>query len=102
MLTAEESKTMTDATRRQFLATSALAGIALPAVHAAENNTVEVALVGAGGRGTGAAVNALSGENGPTKLIAMADVVPQNLNRNYDRLKTQFGDKVDVPQERRF
>ncbi len=100
----------TGKSRREFLTStstrivtaSALAGIALPHVHAAENNTVEVALVGAGGRGTGAAVNALSVENGPTKLVAMADVVPANLNRNYDRLKTQFGEKVDVPQERRF
>ena len=54
-------------TRRQFLETSgavatasALAGVAVPAVHAAENNTIHVALVGCGGRGTGAAGNALS------------------------------------------
>ena len=52
---------------------SALAGIALPHVHAAENNTIQVALVGCGGRGTGAAINALSVKNGPTKLVAMAD-----------------------------
>jgi len=54
-------------TRRQFLAgatraagASALAGIALPHVHAAENNTIQVALVGCGGRGSEAAENALS------------------------------------------
>jgi predicted dehydrogenase len=96
-------------TRRELLAdttriagVSALAGIALPPVHAAENNTIQVALVGCGGRGTGAAVNALSVTNGPTKLVAMADVVPKNLNDNYDKLVTQFGAKVDVPPERRF
>jgi predicted dehydrogenase len=92
-------------TRRNFLSgagASVLAGIALPAVHAAENNTVQVALVGCGGRGTGAAENALSVTNGPTRLVAMADVVPKNLNNNYDKLKTKFGDKVDVPPERRF
>lgn len=79
-----------------------LAGIALPHVHAAENNTVRVALVGCGGRGTGAAVNALSVTNGPTQLVAMADVVPKKLNDSYDKLKTQFGGQVDVPPERRF
>ncbi len=48
--------------RRQFLETtgavataSALAGVAVPAVHAAEHNTIQVALIGCGGRGTGAA-----------------------------------------------
>src|SRR5665811_1997426 len=96
-------------TRRELLANtsraagvSALAGIALPPVHAAENNTIQVALVGCGGRGTGAAINALSVTNGPTKLVAMADVVPTKLNDSYDKLSTQFAAQVDVPPERRF
>src|SRR6266849_3304831 len=66
--------------RREFIkntgklaAASALAGVALPHVHAAENNTIQIALIGCGGRGTGAAINALSVTNGPTKLVAMAD-----------------------------
>jgi hypothetical protein len=95
--------------RREFLASagrgaavSALAGVALPPVHAAGSNTIQLALVGCGGRGTGAAVNALSVKSGPVKLVAMADVVPAKLNSSYDKLKTQFGDQVDVPQERRF
>ncbi len=104
------SEEKTDATsRRQFLTNtsritgaSALAGVVLPHVHAAENNTVQVALVGCGGRGTGAAVNALSVTNGPTRLVAMADVVPQKLNASHDKLKTQFAGQVDVPPERRF
>lgn len=79
-----------------------MAGVALPAVHAASTDTIEVALVGAGGRGTGAADNALSVTNGPMKLVAMADVVPAKMNSSYDKLKTKFGDKVDVPAERRF
>ena len=67
--------------RREFLntsgriaAASALGLGAVPAVHAAENNTIKVALVGCGGRGTGAAINALSTKSGPTELVAMADV----------------------------
>jgi predicted dehydrogenase len=95
--------------RRSFLAStghiagaSALAGVALPHVHAAGTGTLQIALVGCGGRGTGAAVNALSVTNGPVKLVAMADVVPQKLNSSYDKLKTQFAGLVDVPPERRF
>jgi len=96
-------------TRRQLLANttraagiSALAGIALPHVHAAGNDTIQVALVGCGGRGTGAAINALSVTNGPTKLVAMADVVPKKMSDSYDKLATQFPSQVDVPPERRF
>jgi predicted dehydrogenase len=88
--------------RRQFLGASALAGVALPHVHAAENNTIPIALVGCGGRGTGAAINALSVESGPTKLVAMADVVPKKLNDSFDRLMSKFPSQVDVPPERRF
>jgi predicted dehydrogenase len=81
---------------------SALSGIALPPVHAAGTETIQIALVGCGGRGTGAAMNALSVKNGPTKLVAMADVVPKKLNDNYDKLKTKFPGQVDVPPDRQF
>lgn len=100
-----ENKTGTTS-RREFLTkaagASALAGVALPPVHAAEDNTIQLALVGCGGRGTGAAINALTVKNGPIKLVAMADVVPQKLNSSYDKLKSQFKDQVNVPPERRF
>ena len=95
--------------RRDFLtatgrtaAVSALAGVTLPHVHAAENNTIEIALVGCGGRGTGAAEQALSVTNGPTKLVAMADVIPAKMADSYDKLKTKYSDKMDVPPDRRF
>ena len=92
--------------RREFLVNtgraSALAGVALPHVHAAQSGAIQVALVGCGGRGTGAAANALSSPAAPVKLVAMADVVPAKMNTSYDKLKSQFADKVDVPPERRF
>ena len=73
-------KTKTTSTRRDFLvksgtiaAATTLVGTSAPHVHAAEDNTIQIALVGCGGRGTGAAVNALSVQNGPIKLVAMAD-----------------------------
>ncbi|HRZ54085.1 MAG TPA: gfo/Idh/MocA family oxidoreductase, partial [Candidatus Paceibacterota bacterium] len=55
----------TSITRREFIAStgkavaaSALAGVAIPAVHAAGSDSIRVALIGCGGRGTGAAGNA--------------------------------------------
>jgi predicted dehydrogenase len=98
-----------ESTRRDFLKTagtvagvSALSGVAVPAVHAAESNTIQVALVGCGGRGTGAASNALSTKAGPVKLVAMADVFNDKLERSYDTLTEEHGDKVDVKEDCQF
>lgn len=95
--------------RREFIkdagrlaAASALAGAALPYVHAAENNTIQVALIGCGGRGTGAAENALSVNNGPIKLVAMADVFEDKLKSSFKGLSSRFADKMDVPEDRKF
>lgn len=95
--------------RRELLQTSgkvvaagALAGVALPPVYAAEDNTVQLALVGCGGRGTGAAANALSTKAGPTKLVAMADVFQDKLSSSYQSLKTGYEKQVDVPDDRKF
>ncbi|MCS7303819.1 MAG: Gfo/Idh/MocA family oxidoreductase [Thermoguttaceae bacterium] len=99
----------TGTTRRRFLQTtgalagvSALAGVPIPRVHAAENNLIQVALIGCGGRGTGAAADALSVRAGPLKLVAMADVFKDRLDGSYPHLKERFGDRVDVPKERQF
>jgi predicted dehydrogenase len=81
---------------------SALAGLAIPAVHAGENNTIQVALVGCGSRGTGAAEDALSSKFGPTKLVAMADVFPDRLKGSIDHLKRAKANQVDVPDDRKF
>ncbi|NLT78145.1 MAG: Gfo/Idh/MocA family oxidoreductase, partial [Planctomycetes bacterium] len=94
--------------RRDFLkqTSGALAGAALAGAigaraWAGEQNTIQVALVGCGGRGTGAAVNALSTQ-GPTRLVAMADVFDSHLKNSLKNLTTQFGEKVDVPASRQF
>ena len=69
-------------------AVTALAGVAIPKhVYAASENTIRLALVGCGGRGTGAADNALSVTTGPTKLVAMADVFQDRLSPSYHSLK---------------
>jgi predicted dehydrogenase len=81
---------------------SALAGVALPAVHAAEDNAIRIALVGCGGRGTGAAANALNTRFGPVKLVAMADVFKDRLDRSYNDLQGTHAKQMEVPPERRF
>src|SRR5262245_4419950 len=97
------------ASRRDFLKTtgtiataSALAGVAVPAVHAAEDNTIRVALVGCGGRGTGAVGDALSTRQGPIKLVAMADVFKDRLADSYDELKKAHGTKIEVGCDQKF
>ena len=86
----------------QFAAVSALAGVALPHVHAAGNNTIQLALIGCGGRGTGAAANALSTKGGPVTLTAMADVFDKRLKTSFDALKRNHRDLVDVPEDKKF
>ena len=97
--------------RREFLktsgkiaATATLLGASVRGVHAAENSMIQVALVGCGGRGTGAAVNALSVSNAPTKLVAMADVFEKKLEVRHKSLSKKYPgtDKMDVPAERQF
>ena len=89
-------------TTGQVAAATALAGTAVPKVHAAESNTIQIALVGCGGRGTGAAANALSTKSGPIKLVAMADVFVKRLRESYKNINAQFADQVDVPADRMF
>ena len=96
-------------TRREFLKTStkAMAGVALATGiarpgYTAENNTIKVALIGSGGRGTGAAGDALSTKSGPIKLVAMADVFENRLKESYAQVKKDFPEQVDVPEDRRF
>jgi predicted dehydrogenase len=58
-------------------------------------------LVGCGGRGSGAADQALSTE-GPLKLVAMADVFKDHLEGSLKSLSEKHKDRVDVPPEHRF
>lgn len=101
--------TQESTSRREFLkntgriaATSALAASIAPHVYAADDNTIRLALVGCGGRGGGAVGNALSSATGPTRLVAMADVFEDRLTRSHKALSERFGDRVDVPPDRRF
>lgn len=91
-------------TRRNFIrATTTLAAAAAvaPGVFAAGTDTLKVALIGCGGRGSGAADQALS-TTGPLKLVAMGDVFKERLDGSYNMLKAKHADRVDVPEENKF
>lgn len=109
--TPEKTDTVRSDSRREFLKKSGAAAAAttlvassIPKVHAAENSTVRIALVGCGGRGTGAARNALSVPNGQTQLVAMADVFENRLNASYGSLNATINDpeKVAVLDENKY
>jgi predicted dehydrogenase len=106
---ARGSSSPRSSSRRQFLknsgtvaAAATVAGMVVPRVHAAEDNTIRVALVGCGGRGTGAASDALSVKNVPIELVAMADVFEDRLEQSHRGLKNNFGEKGDVPKDKQF
>ncbi len=71
--------------------------------YAAGSGMIKVALVGCGGRGTGAAFNALAAGS-DVKLVAMADVFENRLEESYSRLSLRFGDtgQLDVPDDHKF
>lgn len=107
-MNASHAPTSVSATRRDFLkqTSTALAGLSLaPGLaarsYAAEQNTIKIALIGCGGRGTGAAANALS-TAGPVQLVAMADVFENRLAGSLKNLSGNFAGKVDVPADRQF
>ncbi len=99
------SETQFHADRRSFLkaGTLAAAASALPSVlhaQAGGSDEIKIALIGCGGRGTAAAAQSLAVPG--TRLVAMADAFPDQLESALNNLKAQFGERVDVPQERRF
>ncbi|MEW5974314.1 MAG: Gfo/Idh/MocA family oxidoreductase [Acidobacteriota bacterium] len=94
--------------RRKFLKTSGavlasatLSGIQPRPGYTSENHTLKIALVGCGGRGTGAAANALS-TSGPTRLWAVADVFPERIETSLKLLGEKHCSQVEVPAERCF
>jgi predicted dehydrogenase len=92
--------------RRDFLKTSAvgasvLSGIVLPHVHAAGDDTMRAALIGCGGRGSGAASNAL-GTKPAIKLVAMADVQEAKLKASFEGLVGKHPDRMSVSEDGKF
>jgi len=95
--------------RRDFLKTAAVAGgtialhaAGLPRAYAAGSDEIRVGMIGCGGRGTGAAVNAVNAAPG-VKIVAMGDVFEDRLKSSREQLaKAVPADKLDVSPERAF
>ena len=97
-----------DATRRAFLksTSAAAAGAALTSTvartaHAAGSDEIRFAVVGIGGRGSGAAANIMN-TGGNVKLVAVADAFEHKAASAIRGLSAKFKDKVDVPADRVF
>ncbi len=98
--------------RRDFLlaSTASLAGAALAgnlsiarSAQVGGGDLIKIALIGAGGRGRGAAVNALSNiSHKNVKLVAVADAFQKSIDLSLKAIRQRCGDKVDVPPERQF
>lgn len=100
---------MSETTRRNFMKQTAAATAAAATInsfvtrsaHATGDETVKVALIGCGGRGSGAASQALSTQ-GPVKLVAVADAFADNAKRALENLKREHADRIDVKPDHIF
>src|SRR5579872_4084229 len=88
--------------RHDFLKSSSLAAVGagvlgglgnLPGAYAASDDTIKVGLIGCGGRGSEAAVQACSTQ-GNVKLVAMGDAFPWQLEDSYNKVKGALGDRA--------
>jgi predicted dehydrogenase len=96
-----------DSSRRTFIKQSGVlaAGAmfaSLPGVHATSSDTINIALVGCGGRGGGAIHDAMNPANGPTKLVATADVFDDRVVPLTKSLNEDLGDRAGVSPDRTF
>lgn len=97
--------------RRDFVKTGAIlasgaliSGVPLTAFGNSINNEkspLKVGLVGCGGRGTGAAYEALS-TSSSVKLVALGEVFEDRIISAYQNLKNSFPNQVDIPETQRF
>ena len=108
-MTQSQSPLAPDSSRRAFLRTSALltaSGLLahLPlsrGVHAAADTRIRIGLIGCGGRGTEAALNALNA--GPdVQLVALADIFRERLDQCLTSLRAARPNQVSVAPDRCF
>ncbi|MDR0869171.1 MAG: Gfo/Idh/MocA family oxidoreductase [Planctomycetaceae bacterium] len=93
--------------RRQFLKVAAVVAagqtlaVNVPRVHAAGNGIIKIGLIGSGGRGLGAANQALA-TGKDVKLVAVGDYFKDRAANGTNALKKQFSEQVDVPADKIF
>jgi predicted dehydrogenase len=86
--------------RREFLKSSA-AWLPATAVFAAASDTIRVGVIGCGGRGTAAAMNAMNADKG-VRIVAMADIRRDRMEESRAELKVKYPDQVDVRDDHLF
>ena len=96
-------------TRREFLKTSTVAAVGatlatrfgtIPGAYAAGSDEIRIGLIGCGGRGTGAAINAIASAPG-VKLVAMGDAFKDRIAESRKTIATKVtADKVDITDAR--
>lgn len=95
-----------EVTRRDFIKASTAATLAAPFIggpsFGQEGGTLRVGLIGCGGRGTGAAAQALEGDKN-LKLVAMGDAFEDRIKTSLEALKKEaIAEKLEVTPERCF
>jgi myo-inositol 2-dehydrogenase / D-chiro-inositol 1-dehydrogenase len=106
MANEDQKANQQNLTRRNFIksATTVTAGavvashVSLPGAWAAGSDEIRVGVIGAGGRGTGAVLNAINAAKG-VRLVAMAEVFPDRLEASRKQLS---GKSVTIPNDRAF
>jgi predicted dehydrogenase len=114
----QQPKPLNNNQRREFVKTAGLASGAILAAplmsnanfYSGASDAIKVALIGCGGRGTGAAVQALRSKQN-VKLIAMADAFKDRIDSAYKAITGDLSESgisgditkmIDVPEERKF
>ena len=110
------SQEKSQSTRRQFIGNGtkiAAAGVAAGSLlkpklsmarsaHAFGSDTIKIGLVGCGGRGTGAAIQAMNTTSGNVELVAMADAFENRLQGSLNTCTKKHKDKVQVKKDKQF
>lgn len=106
---AIEQNNTNDLSRRDFLKASAVTTLGVSAgllasgnfAYAAGSDTLRVGLVGCGGRGTGAARDAVVSADG-VEVVAMGDLFEDRLDRSREGLRQEIGDALKVDDDHAF
>jgi predicted dehydrogenase len=105
-----QSNADNSASRRDFLkgsaavaSTAIAANLLAPSVYAAGSDTLKIGVVGCGGRGSGAASNALNADDN-VELVAVADAFESQINKSLNALGNQasIAKKIKVPDDQKF
>ena len=110
MASQSNINSFTPPSRREFLKSSSAAvvggslltsAVMAPAVHAAGSDILKVGLIGCGGRGSGAAINAMRGDKN-AQLTVMADAFPDQIAHAKAAIQRQAGDQFQVKDDHCF